>query len=64
MKKWAKDALIGEAHYGLGETFFTEDKCREALFEYGKVIQDYAKSQVGAGRLPAVRRLLQEAQDE
>jgi tol-pal system protein YbgF len=44
LKKWAKDALAGEAHFGLGETYFTEDKCREALFEYGKVIQDHAKS--------------------
>jgi TolA-binding protein len=44
MKKWAKDALMGEAHFGMGETYFTEDKCREALFEYGKVIQDFPKS--------------------
>ncbi|SET63532.1 tol-pal system protein YbgF [Stigmatella erecta] len=44
LKKWAKDALAGEAHFGLGETYFVEDKCREALFEYGKVIQDHAKS--------------------
>lgn len=44
MKKWAKDPLMGEAHFGMGETYFTEDKCREALFEYGKVIQDFAKT--------------------
>src|SRR6185312_9513166 len=44
LKKWAKDALVGEAHFGLGETYFTEAKCREALFEYGKVVQDFAKS--------------------
>ncbi|WP_224243793.1 tetratricopeptide repeat protein [Hyalangium gracile] len=44
MKKWAKDPLMGEAHFGLGETYFTEEKCREALFEYGKVIQDFAKT--------------------
>ncbi|MDC0709304.1 tetratricopeptide repeat protein [Stigmatella sp. ncwal1] len=44
LKKWAKDALAGEAHFGLGETYFGEDKCREALFEYGKVIQDHAKT--------------------
>lgn len=44
LKKWSKDALAGEAHFGLGETYFSEDKCREALFEYGKVIQDHAKS--------------------
>jgi TolA-binding protein len=44
MKKWAKDPLIGEAHFGMGETYFTEEKCREALFEYGKVIQDHPKT--------------------
>lgn len=44
LKKWAKDPLVGEAHFGLGETYFTEDKCREALFEYGKVLQEYAKT--------------------
>ncbi len=44
MKKWPKDALIGEAHFGLGETYFGEDKCREALFEYGKVIQEHPKT--------------------
>lgn len=44
MKKWAKDPLVGEAHFGMGETYFTEEKCREALFEYGKVIQDHPKT--------------------
>ncbi len=44
MKKWAKDPLMGEAHFGMGETYFTESKCREALFEYGKVMQDFPKT--------------------
>jgi tol-pal system protein YbgF len=44
LKKWPKDALTGEAHFGLGETYFAEDKCREALFEYGKVLQEYTKA--------------------
>ncbi|HEX4802313.1 MAG TPA: tol-pal system protein YbgF [Myxococcaceae bacterium] len=45
MKKWPRDPLNGEAHFGRGETFYAEDKCREALAEYGKVIADYPKSQ-------------------
>ncbi|AKQ64821.1 TPR repeat containing exported protein [Myxococcus hansupus] len=45
MKKWAKDPLVGDAHFGLGETYFTESKCREALFEYGKVLQDFPKAE-------------------
>jgi tetratricopeptide (TPR) repeat protein len=44
MKKWAKDPLMGEAHFGMGETYFAEAKCREALFEYGKVLQDFPKT--------------------
>ncbi|NVJ09307.1 tetratricopeptide repeat protein [Myxococcus sp. AM001] len=45
MKKWSKDPLVGDAHFGLGETYFTESKCREALFEYGKVLQDFPKAE-------------------
>ena len=44
LKKWPKDALAAEAHFGLGEAYFSEDKCREALFEYGKLLQDYPKA--------------------
>jgi TolA-binding protein len=44
MKKWAKDPLMGEAHFGMGETYYAESKCREALFEYAKVIQDFPKT--------------------
>jgi TolA-binding protein len=44
LKKWPKDPLTGDAHFGLGELFFAEDRCREALFEYGKVIQEHPRS--------------------
>lgn len=45
LKKWPKDSEVaGEAHFGLGETYFTDDKCREALFEYRKVIEEFPKS--------------------
>lgn len=44
-RKYPKNALSGEAHFGLGELWFKEEKCREALFEYGKVIQEYPKTQ-------------------
>jgi tol-pal system protein YbgF len=44
MKKWSKDPLVGDAHYGLGETYFSESRCREALFEYGKVVQEHPKA--------------------
>ncbi len=51
LKKWSKDKddSVAEAHYGLGETFFNEDKCREALYEYGKVIEEFAKSKTAPG---------------
>ncbi len=43
-QKWDRDPLAGEAHFGLGESYFAEGKCPEALFEYRKVLQDYLKS--------------------
>jgi TolA-binding protein len=49
LKKWPKDDLVGDAHYGVGESYFTEEKCREALSEYGKVIQDFPKSRSAPG---------------
>jgi len=44
IRKWPKDDLAGEAHFGRGESLYADDKCREALAEYGKVIQDYPKT--------------------
>jgi TolA-binding protein len=44
MRKWPRDEAIGESHFSMGELFFGEQKCREALYEYGKVIQDFAKT--------------------
>jgi tol-pal system protein YbgF len=44
MRKWPKDDLAGEAHFALGETYYTDKKCREALYEYGKVLADFAKT--------------------
>lgn len=44
IKKWGKDDLAAEAHYGLGETFYREDRCREALAEFGRVVQEYPRT--------------------
>ncbi len=44
LRRWPKHELTGEAHFGLGELWAKEDKCREALFEFGKVIQEHPKS--------------------
>jgi len=41
LRKWPKDAQAAEAHFRLGETYSQEQKWREALFEYGKVMQDF-----------------------
>ena len=48
MKKWPKDEQIGEAHYLLGETYFTDSKWREALYEYNQVISNFAKTKSAA----------------
>src|SRR5215218_4679297 len=44
LKKWPKDPLAGQAHFGLGESYVLEEKCREALPEYGKVMQDFSRA--------------------
>jgi tol-pal system protein YbgF len=44
LKKWPRDELVGEAHFGLGELLFLETRCREALYEYGKVLQEHPKT--------------------
>lgn len=44
LKKWPKDPAAGEAHFGIGETYYSDEKCREALYEYGKVIQEFSKA--------------------
>lgn len=41
-KKWPD--YSGEAQFGIGEAWFKEDRCREALSAYGKVIQGYPKT--------------------
>lgn len=48
LKKWPKDALAGEAHYGLGVTYAEDAKCREALFEFRKVIEEFQKTKSAA----------------
>jgi tol-pal system protein YbgF len=44
LKQWPRDSMCGEAHFGLGEAWVAEDKCRNALPEYGKVIQEFPKT--------------------
>lgn len=44
LQKWPKHELAGEAHFGLGELFYKDDRCREALGEYLKVLQGYPKT--------------------
>lgn len=51
LKKWPKDAGVPQAHFALGETFRAEDRCREALPEYGKVIQEYPKAKISPSAL-------------
>jgi tol-pal system protein YbgF len=46
LKKFPRDEAVGDVHFALGETYLADDKCREALYEYGKVIQDFAKAKV------------------
>lgn len=44
LKKWPRDEAAAEAHQALGVSYAEDGKCREALFEFSKVIQDHPKS--------------------
>jgi tol-pal system protein YbgF len=44
LRKFPRDPNLGEAHFGLGALHVADQKCREALYEFGKVIQEYAKT--------------------
>ncbi len=46
LKKWPRDESVGDVHFALGETYLEEDRCREALYEYGKVISDFPKAKI------------------
>jgi len=43
-KKFPKDDLAGEAHFQLAESYFVEDKCAEALPEYGQLVKGFPNS--------------------
>jgi tol-pal system protein YbgF len=51
MKKWPKDDLVANARFGLGEAYAKDDRCREALAEYGKVFENHPKSSVAPDAL-------------
>ncbi|HUM09958.1 MAG TPA: tetratricopeptide repeat protein [Myxococcaceae bacterium] len=43
-RKWPKDDLAGDAHFAVGESFYAQDNCPEALPEYGQLIKNFGKS--------------------
>ena len=44
IKKYPRDELAGDAHFQLGESYFIEDKCAEALPEYGQLVKSFPNS--------------------
>ena len=44
IKKYPRDELAGEAHFALGESYFVEDKCSEALPEFGQLVKSFPSS--------------------
>ena len=44
IKKYPRDELAGEAHFQLGESYFVEDRCAEALPEYGQLVKAFPNS--------------------
>jgi tol-pal system protein YbgF len=51
LKKWPKDDLVPSAHLGLGEALVSDDKCPEALYEFGQVATKYPKSKAAPDAL-------------
>jgi tol-pal system protein YbgF len=44
VKRWPSDPRAADAHFRLGELWFGEKRYREAILEYGKVAQDFPRS--------------------
>jgi len=44
VRKYPRDDLAGEAHFQLAESYFAEDKCPEALPEYGQLVKAFPNS--------------------
>jgi tol-pal system protein YbgF len=44
VKKWPTDPRAADAHFRLGELWFGDRRYREAILEYGKVAQDFPRS--------------------
>lgn len=44
VRKFPRDELAGEAHFQLAETYFAEDRCQEALPEYGQLVKAFPGS--------------------
>jgi tol-pal system protein YbgF len=44
VQKWPKDPLVADAQLHLGQSYAREDRCREALYEFQKVVQEHGKS--------------------
>jgi len=43
-KKWPNDPRSADAHFRIGEILFGDKRYREAILEYGKVAQDFPRS--------------------
>jgi tol-pal system protein YbgF len=44
VKRWPSDPRAADAHFRLGELWFGDRRYREAILEYGKVAQDFPRS--------------------
>ena len=51
VKRWPTDPRAADAHFRLGELWFGDKRYREAILEYGKVAQDFPRSDLAPDAL-------------
>lgn len=77
LRRWPREPQAGEAHAGLGQAWFADGKCPEALYDFGKVITEHKKTRSApvvylqsaecfrqAKMLPEAKQVLQELLQE
>ena len=61
VRKWPADPRAADAHFRLGELWYGDRRYRDAILEYGKVAQDFPRSDKARGTLDKMASCLKDA---